>query len=192
MGAYEWPTQTEYVGAMRGAPTGTALADEPAVEYVEGEAVTAIPDDAIDITADVTIDDDAVAVAPDGTVVDTQGDGTTISTSDGVEIAIGRPGDVLVLDMGEPVKILDVAKRMIAESKKDIEIHFTGLRHGEKMHEVLFSGAEAGEPSEHPLISEVQVPPLVPAMLPADLEGITDPSALDLPACEPVPSLASN
>ncbi|QNP55049.1 polysaccharide biosynthesis protein [Tessaracoccus defluvii] len=81
--------------------------------------------------------------------------------------AIGRPGDVLVLDMGEPVKILDVAKRMIAESKKDIEIHFTGLRHGEKMHEVLFSGAEAGEPSEHPLISEVQVPPLDPELVPA-------------------------
>ncbi|MBB1509821.1 nucleoside-diphosphate sugar epimerase/dehydratase [Tessaracoccus sp. MC1756] len=80
--------------------------------------------------------------------------------------AIGLPGDVLVLDMGEPVKILDVAKRMIAESKKDIEIHFTGLREGEKMHEVLFSNAEAGDSSEHPLISEVQVPALHPDMIP--------------------------
>src|SRR5699024_9345826 len=80
--------------------------------------------------------------------------------------AIGLPGDVLVLDMGEPVKILDVAKRMIAESKKDIEIHFTGLRNGEKMHEVLFSDAEAGEPSDHPLISEVTVPALDPELVP--------------------------
>lgn len=80
--------------------------------------------------------------------------------------AIGRPGDVLVLDMGEPVRIVDVAERMIAESKKDIEIHYTGLRAGEKLHEVLFSGREQGAPSEHPLISGVRVPPLAPAMLP--------------------------
>ncbi|MCG6568074.1 nucleoside-diphosphate sugar epimerase/dehydratase [Tessaracoccus sp. ZS01] len=84
--------------------------------------------------------------------------------------AIGLPGDVLVLDMGEPVKILDVAKRMIAESKKDIEIHFTGLREGEKMHEVLFSTVEAGASSEHPLISEVQVPALDPKLI-ADQMG---------------------
>ncbi|SDL48449.1 dTDP-glucose 4,6-dehydratase [Tessaracoccus oleiagri] len=84
--------------------------------------------------------------------------------------AIGKPGDVLVLDMGEPVKILDVAKRMIAESKKDIEIHFTGLRHGEKMHEVLFSGMEAGAPSAHPLISEVHVPELDPFFVPDEPE----------------------
>ncbi|MCC2594340.1 polysaccharide biosynthesis protein [Tessaracoccus sp. OS52] len=80
--------------------------------------------------------------------------------------AIGRPGDVLVLDMGEPVKIVDVANRMIAESGKDIEIHFTGLRHGEKMHEVLFSTVEQGAPSEHPLISEVYVPALDPELVP--------------------------
>ncbi|GAA4907430.1 nucleoside-diphosphate sugar epimerase/dehydratase [Tessaracoccus lubricantis] len=102
--------------------------------------------------------------------------------------AIGLPGDVLVLDMGEPVKILDVAKRMIAESKKDIEIHFTGLRDGEKMHEVLFSTVEAGAQSEHPLISEVQVPALNPAELAADSdEGVlqmldSDPTVYPLPA----------
>lgn len=84
--------------------------------------------------------------------------------------AIGRPGDVMVLDMGEPVKILDVAKRMIAESKKDIEIHFTGLRDGEKMHEVLFGGVESGSQSDHPLISEVHVPALDPDDLAYDSE----------------------
>jgi len=77
--------------------------------------------------------------------------------------AIGDPGDVLVLDMGTPIKILDVAKRLIAHSgRSDVEVVFTGLRPGEKLHEVLFSENEAGEPSSHPLISHVQVPPLSP------------------------------
>ncbi|MCV7730619.1 polysaccharide biosynthesis protein [Micrococcus luteus] len=89
--------------------------------------------------------------------------------------AIGNPGEVLVLDMGQPVKILDVAKRMIAESGQNIDIHFTGLRPGEKMHEVLFSNAEAKATSQHPMISEVQVPdldPVVVAELPSDRESI--------------------
>ena len=76
--------------------------------------------------------------------------------------AIGHPGDVLVLDMGEPVKIVDVAKRLIAESGKKIEIHYTGLRPGEKLHEVLLSPQELGTPSEHPLISQVWVPAVDP------------------------------
>lgn len=80
--------------------------------------------------------------------------------------AIGEPGEVLVLDMGEPVRILDVAERLVAQASKTIEIVFTGLRPGEKMHEVLFSGDEAGECKHHPLISHVQVPPLDPATLP--------------------------
>ncbi|WP_418608269.1 polysaccharide biosynthesis protein [Georgenia sp. SUBG003] len=58
--------------------------------------------------------------------------------------AIGRDAEVLVLDMGEPVKILDVAKRLITHSGKDIEIVFTGLRPNEKMHEELFSVDEEG------------------------------------------------
>ncbi len=79
--------------------------------------------------------------------------------------AIGDPGDVLVLDMGTPIKILDVAKRLIAQSGKDVEIVYTGLRPGEKLHEVLFSAAEAGTPSSHPLISHVQVPPVDPRIV---------------------------
>ena len=77
--------------------------------------------------------------------------------------AIGRPGDALVLDMGEPVRIVDVAKRLIEQSGKDIEIRYTGLRAGEKLHEVLLSAAEAGEPSEHPLITQVPVPGITAA-----------------------------
>ncbi len=83
--------------------------------------------------------------------------------------AIGHPGDVMVLDMGEPVKILDVAKRLIAESGKEVPITFTGLRAGEKLHEVLFSEAEAGAPTAHPLISGVRIPALDPAELPQAL-----------------------
>ncbi|MBK8463325.1 MAG: polysaccharide biosynthesis protein [Nigerium sp.] len=79
---------------------------------------------------------------------------------------IGRPGDVLVLDMGEPVKIVDVAQRLIEESGKDVKIRYTGLRHGEKLHEVLFSTLEKGRPSDHPLISQVAVPVFEPVDLP--------------------------
>ncbi|MHA6509076.1 polysaccharide biosynthesis protein [Tessaracoccus sp. Y1736] len=81
--------------------------------------------------------------------------------------AIGRPGEVLVLDMGQPVRIVDVAERLIAESGQDIDIHFTGLRQGEKLHEVLLSDAEDRAPSTHPLISQVPVPALDPRELPS-------------------------
>ena len=76
--------------------------------------------------------------------------------------AIGTPGDVLVLAMGEPVKIVDVARRLIDESGRDVEIEYTGLRQGEKLHEVLLSSVEQGVASEHPLITRVAVPPLSP------------------------------
>ncbi|TBT82573.1 polysaccharide biosynthesis protein [Propioniciclava sinopodophylli] len=77
--------------------------------------------------------------------------------------AIGQPGDALVLDMGEPVKIVDVAKRLLEESgRTDIEITYTGLRHGEKLHEVLFSQGEDHIETQHPLISCVPVPPITP------------------------------
>ncbi|TRY18359.1 polysaccharide biosynthesis protein [Tessaracoccus rhinocerotis] len=80
--------------------------------------------------------------------------------------AIGNPGDVAVLDMGEPIKIVDVAERLIAESGKDIEVSFTGLRPGEKLHEVLFSDLETDAQRVHPLISQVRVAPLSPPSVP--------------------------
>ncbi len=76
--------------------------------------------------------------------------------------AIGRGGEALVLDMGEPVKIVDVAERMIAMAGKDVEIVFTGLREGEKLHEELFGEGEYGDRPFHPMISHVPVPPLAP------------------------------
>ena len=79
--------------------------------------------------------------------------------------AIGDAGEVLVLNMGEPVRILDVAKQLIARAGRDVEIVFTGLRAGEKLHEVLFSDRESGVTKQHPLINHVEVPPIDPAEL---------------------------
>jgi FlaA1/EpsC-like NDP-sugar epimerase len=79
---------------------------------------------------------------------------------------MGRSGDVMVLEMGTPVKILDVAKRMIELSNaRGVEIVFTGLRPGEKLHECLFSDDEHAVVTEHPMIRSVAVPPVDPAEL---------------------------
>lgn len=72
--------------------------------------------------------------------------------------AMGTGGDVFLLDMGEPVKIIDLAKQMIRLSGfraidgngiGDIEIQFTGLRPGEKLYEELLIDAENVEKTEH-------------------------------------------
>lgn len=76
--------------------------------------------------------------------------------------AIGAPGEVLILDMGEPVRIMDVAERMIAKSGREISIVITGLRSGEKLHEELVGVGEHGERPIHPKISHTGVPPLGP------------------------------
>ncbi len=78
--------------------------------------------------------------------------------------AIGRPGEVMILDMGQPVKITDVAMRIASDYDPPLEIVFTGLRPNEKMHEDLISIAESGQRTSHPLITHVQVPPLTPTI----------------------------
>lgn len=74
--------------------------------------------------------------------------------------AIGGRGEVLVLDMGTPVRIADVAAQLIAQSGRDIEVVFTGLRPGEKQHERLLGTGEVGERRTHPLITHVPTVPL--------------------------------
>ncbi|MEO0494933.1 MAG: polysaccharide biosynthesis protein, partial [Actinomycetota bacterium] len=90
--------------------------------------------------------------------------------------AVGLPGEALVLDMGEPVKIVDVAKRLAAQADRPIEIVFTGLRPGEKMHEVLLGQAELDDRHAHPLISHCKIPPLSPLRL--EVLGSDDPDQL--------------
>jgi FlaA1/EpsC-like NDP-sugar epimerase len=76
--------------------------------------------------------------------------------------AIGRPGEVLVLDMGTPVRIAEVAERLAGQAKRPTRVTFTGLRPGEKLHEVLLGVREVDERPIHPAISQVPVPPLDP------------------------------
>jgi dTDP-glucose 4,6-dehydratase len=78
---------------------------------------------------------------------------------------LSEPGFLYVLDMGEPVRIIDVINRMIEMSGKKIEIIYTGLRAGEKLHEVLFSNGDSLEETSHPLIFKASVTALSPAEL---------------------------
>jgi FlaA1/EpsC-like NDP-sugar epimerase len=75
--------------------------------------------------------------------------------------AIGKQGEVLVLDMGEPVKIDEVARRLIKHARRpDVDVVYTGLRPGEKLHEDLFGDDEPDVRPIHPLISHSPVPPI--------------------------------
>ncbi|MEQ7008246.1 nucleoside-diphosphate sugar epimerase/dehydratase [Actinopolymorpha sp. B17G11] len=86
--------------------------------------------------------------------------------------AIGKGGEALVLDMGEPVGIADVARQLIELSGRHIEIVFTGLREGEKLHEELLGSGERDHRPMHPSVSHVSVPPVPPpAVRKIDTEG---------------------
>lgn len=67
--------------------------------------------------------------------------------------AMGQGGEIFVLDMGEPVRIVDLARKMIhlcGYTEKDIRIEFSGLRPGEKLYEELLADAEQTQPTPHP------------------------------------------
>jgi len=77
--------------------------------------------------------------------------------------ALGRGGEIFILDMGEPVKIVDLARDMIALSglRPDVDIHivFTGTRPGEKLYEELMLDDEAADATAHPKIRVARIAP---------------------------------
>ena len=71
---------------------------------------------------------------------------------------MGQGGEIFVFDMGKPVKIVDLAKRMIALSgATDVEIKFTGLRNGEKLYEEVLNDKEGTIPTSNPKIMVAKV-----------------------------------
>lgn len=71
---------------------------------------------------------------------------------------MGKGGEIFVFDMGKPVKIVDLAKRMISLSgAKNVDIQFTGLRDGEKLYEELLATQENTKPTHHPKIMIAEV-----------------------------------
>jgi FlaA1/EpsC-like NDP-sugar epimerase len=95
--------------------------------------------------------------------------------------AIGGRGEIFVLDMGEPVKIMDLARNMIRlsgrEPDRDIAIEITGTRAGEKVHEELWGEGEQIAETPHPQIRRARRPPVDAAWLDgelADLEQLVD------------------
>jgi FlaA1/EpsC-like NDP-sugar epimerase len=75
---------------------------------------------------------------------------------------IGRDGEVLVLDMGDQIRIADMARRLVATVPRQVDIVYTGLRPGEKLSEDLLGDGERDERPYHPLIRHVPAAPLRP------------------------------
>jgi FlaA1/EpsC-like NDP-sugar epimerase len=90
---------------------------------------------------------------------------------------IGGSGEVLILDMGDPVRIADIARRLVAQSADPVDIVYTGLRPGEKLSEELLGADEVDHRPRHPLVRHAQVKPLDPDEL-ASLVLATDEAVL--------------
>lgn len=71
---------------------------------------------------------------------------------------MGNGGEIFVFDMGHPVKIADLAKRLIQNSgRRDVKIEYTGLRFGEKLYEEMLFKGEEEMPTDHPKIRVAKV-----------------------------------
>ena len=104
--------------------------------------------------------------------------------------AVGGGAEVLILDMGAPVNIDDIARRLISLSGRRVEVIYTGLRPGEKLHETLFSDDEHGVRRSHPQIWHTDVPLITPT----EVLAVSSPTDGDLVsqlrmACSSVPSV---
>nr|WP_209324585.1 SDR family NAD(P)-dependent oxidoreductase [Brevibacterium renqingii] len=101
--------------------------------------------------------------------------------------ALGSSGQTQVLDMGEPVRIVELAKRLMAVTGRTCPIVYTGLRAGEKLNEELFSPEELDRTSANGVSWTVDVPPLDPDAVPdaaASLEDIRSCYHLTVDAAE--------
>jgi dTDP-glucose 4,6-dehydratase len=94
--------------------------------------------------------------------------------------ALGSQTEVLVLDMGNPVRILDVAQRMIAQSQKKIEIKFSSLRVGEKIDEDRLGAGEDDRRPFHKLISHTNVPMMRIQDIEIDVDKFENQQLVDL------------
>lgn len=97
--------------------------------------------------------------------------------------AIGKGGEIFVLDMGEPIRILDLATTMIRrrglEPDRDISIRFTGIRPGEKLYEELAKDDEQTKPTSHQKIRVWQLATADPRMILANLQLLADATTRD-------------
>jgi FlaA1/EpsC-like NDP-sugar epimerase len=90
--------------------------------------------------------------------------------------SMGKGGEIFLFDMGQPVRILDLAKKMIQlsglELGKDIQISFCGLRPGEKLYEELLNKEENTLPTHHPLIMIARVREYDPEKVAAGVDAL--------------------
>lgn len=94
--------------------------------------------------------------------------------------ALGRSGEALVLDMGTPVRIADVAQRLVESAEHPVDVVYTGLRRGEKLHEQLLGADEPDARPFHPLVTHAPVPPLDPSVLSLLHEDATHARAVEI------------
>jgi len=96
---------------------------------------------------------------------------------------MGKGGEIFVLDMGEPVKIAELAREMIrlsGLSEDDIRIEYTGLRPGEKLYEELLADAEKTLPTPHPKLRVAQArAPQEGSLLEDVIAWLGNPGAVD-------------
>jgi len=95
--------------------------------------------------------------------------------------AIGQGGEIFVLDMGQPVRILDLAHEMIRRAGlrvgRDIDVQFTGIRPGEKLYEELSCDNEAIRPTSHEKIQVWQLPTASSRQVERMMAGLSDAAA---------------
>lgn len=107
--------------------------------------------------------------------------------------ALGAPGETLTLDMGAPVRMVDIATTIADLAGVSCPIVYTGLRPGEKLHEDLHALSERGDRTEHAGIARVHCPPLDPAALPGseDWDEVTRELLLPGPQATALPAPAA-